>query len=84
MNYFKKIYIPVIVITLSVVIFQLANSAQTFGVLVNYFFPCIQNQTNSFPCYGWVDLGVMAIATIVFVVCIIIILVRLIKLVKSK
>lgn len=84
MNYFKKLYIPVIGTLLSVIAFQLANSAKTFGVLVNSLFPCAQNPINSFPCYGWVDLGVMVIVSILFVVCIILILVRLLNLIKHN
>lgn len=84
MNYFKKFYIPVIGIVLSAIAFQLANSAKNFGVFINSIFPCVQNQMNSFPCYGWVDLGVMAVASILFVVCIFLILIKLVKHIKNK
>ena len=83
MNYLRKLYIPIIGALLSVITFQLANSAKTIGVLVDSFFPCVKNPTTSFPCYGWVDLGVIALSSIIFVGCVIIILIRLLKIFKK-
>jgi hypothetical protein len=84
MNYLKKLYIPVIGAVLSGVAFNLANSARTFGELVNSSFPCVQDPITSFPCYGWVDLGVAIVAVALFIVCTILIVFRLAKLTKSR
>ena len=61
----------------------LANSAQTFGVFVNSFYPCVQDPLTSFPCYGGIDVGIIVIAFILFMFCVILTLTRIVKNIKT-
>lgn len=72
---FKNPIIAVAMIALSAIVFYLANAKGLFGKVANWFFPCQQDPTTSFPCYMGVDITVMIISVVVgmiFVVALII------------
>ena len=46
-------------IILCLIIFQIENTEMLFGKLINGIFPCIENPTNSLPCYSNYDFCLM-------------------------
>lgn len=68
----NKIKIHIIVIVLSMVAFYLEMFESLYvGEIINRYFPCKQDPTNSFPCFGVYDMGFMALLVIIFVIVII-------------
>ena len=55
------------------------NSIVSIGKTVNKYFPCQQNQTDSFPCFGIYDVYLMLILIIIFVASLVIIIYKMIK-----
>jgi hypothetical protein len=84
MNPVKKMYIATAGALACVFLFLIANSSRSIGFFVNSYFPCAQDPRNSFPCYGWIDVGVMMITAVLFTVCTSIIVFNLYKQLKSK
>jgi hypothetical protein len=68
MELLRKIYLAVFGIVASMIVFEMANTANFFGVFISRFFPCVQTAGASFPCYGSYDLVIMAVAVVAFVI----------------
>ena len=47
---------------LCVLIFYTANTGRVFGKFINKFFPCEQNLSNSYPCFGHYDVTIMILS----------------------
>jgi hypothetical protein len=84
MKSFKKLYAPLLGIIVCIFVFLKANTGRFFGVLINRFFPCVQNPMNSFPCFGIYDIGMMIAALILGIILIGVIIFRLVKLYKDS
>lgn len=79
MIFFKNPIISAIIVALSVLVFYLANTWSVFGKIANYFFPCQQDPSTSFPCYMGVDVTVMVISVVVGVIFGIVLVINLIQ-----
>ena len=61
MIFIKDPYITIVLTLLCFAGIYLANVHNVFGKIVNKFFPCNQDPTSSFPCYGIYDVAAMCI-----------------------
>lgn len=76
----KQFKIPVIVATISAIIFYLEISLTfAIGNIISTFFPCTTPMTDTLPCYYIYDIYFMALLAGIILISIIIILIRLIK-----
>lgn len=59
-----KLFISAIGIALCAGMFSLGLTLQ-FGAFVSQFIPCVQDPANSFPCFGYYDITLMAVSAAV-------------------
>lgn len=69
MEIIKNHYIILVLLSISAIVFYLANNKSFFGKIANFFFPCVQNPEKSFPCYGSFDIFAMIFAIVTGVIC---------------
>ncbi len=68
-----------VITVISVILFYLSDIYQIFGKSFNYFFPCVQNQADSFPCYAIIDIWAMGLLILLGIVLIIILLLNVLR-----
>jgi hypothetical protein len=79
------IKIPWIISILSAtILFIEGHSIFSIGRIINYYFPCIQEWMNSFPCYGMYDIYFMLLLVGIFISSLITIWVRIIIIILHK
>jgi hypothetical protein len=64
---------------ISIVLFYLSDIYQIFGRAFNYFFPCVQSQTDSFPCYAIIDIWAMGALIIIGLFSLVFLIVNMLK-----
>ncbi len=72
------------ILTSSLILFYLSDLYQIFGKAVNYFFPCVQNIANSFPCYAIIDVWAMGILMVIGFGSLIIMLINMYRIYFKK
>ena len=65
MDWLKHPGADALVVLACMVTFWLANSASAFSAILNHLFPCAQDPSESFPCYGSVDVVIMILSVVI-------------------
>ena len=76
MSFLKNPLILLSIIVVCLLIFYAANSLSFFGRTIQKFWPCEQDPTVSFPCYGSYDIIAMILSVLIIIVVVIILFIN--------